>query len=255
MTGRVAQLRSATRFASRLYGEQGRAAWHAYVRRDPFSRLRFAPGRDDPYPLYDRIRAAGPFVATPLGNLASVDHAVCSEVLRGRRFGVEAEDSTGPDEDFDLSFLNRNPPDHTRLRRLVAPAFRPKQVAGYRASIEKTVDGLLDDVEQAGEFDLVTALAAPLPIAVITDLLGIPDADADAFTTYGAALGSALSGLRSLRHAQEVVAAGRDLDRIFEDLFALRRREPRDDLISALVAAQDDHLITPAEMEERRVGK
>lgn len=247
MAGRTAQLRSAARFAFQLYGEQGRTAYHAYVRRVPFSRLRFGPGRDDPYPIYDQIRAAGAFVETPLGNLATVDHAVCKAILRSRRFGVQPEGEEPP-PDFDLSFLDRNPPDHTRLRRLVAPAFSPRRMHEFHDAVAKTVAGLLDDAAAAGEFDLVPALASPLPIAVITDLLGIPDADGAAFTRYGAALGSALAGLRSLRHAREVMAASNDLERLFEEIFELRRREPRDDLISDLVAAEGDGVVHPGEL-------
>lgn len=246
MAGRAAQLRGAARFASRLYGEQARGLYHAYVRRVPFSRLRFAPGREDPYPIYEQIRLQGPFVVTPMGNLATADHALCRQILRGRRFGVQPE-GEGPPEDFDLSFLDRNPPDHTRLRRLVAPAFSPRRIEDLRASVEKRVAGHLARAQQAGEFDLVAGLASPLPIGVITDLLGLPDADHAAFTRYGTALGSALAGLRSLRHAREVMAASRDLERLFEDIFERRRREPRDDLISELVAAEDD-VVHPGEL-------
>ena len=159
---------------------------------------------------------------TRLGNLASVDHAVCHDVLRSRRFGVQPEGATVPDAGFDLSFLDSNPPDHTRLRRLAAPAFSPRQVAGYRATIEKTVDQLLERADQ--EFDLVSGLAAPLPIAVITELLGIPDADAEAFARYGRVIGSALGGVRSLSHVRALIAANAELRRIFEGLFELRRR-------------------------------
>ncbi|MCB8956042.1 MAG: cytochrome P450 [Nocardioides sp.] len=250
MTGRVAQLRGAARFASRLYAEQARGAYHAYVRRVPFARLRFAPGRDDPYPIYEQIRAAGPFVTTPLGNLATADHAICKELLRSRRWGVQPE-GTDPPPDFDLSFLDRNPPDHTRLRRLVAPAFSPRRIAAMRDSVEKTVAGLLDDVEAAartGRVDLVGSLAAPLPIAVICDLLGIPDADTAAFSRYGAAIGSALSGIRSLSHAREVMAADAAIGSLLEELFELRRREPVDDLVSELVAAEAAGTIRPGEL-------
>jgi len=239
------QARRVTGLAVQLYGEQARGAYDAYVRRDPFTRLRHRPGRDDPYPVYERIRAAGPFIPTRMGNLASVDHAVCRGVLRSRRFGVQPEGETSPDEGFDLSFLDRNPPDHTRLRRLAAPAFSPRQVAGYRTTIEKTVDHLLESAPS--EFDLVTRLAAPLPITVISELLGIPDADEEAFSRYGRVLGSALGGVRSLRHVRALVAADADLTRIFEGLFELRRRDPRDDLISRLVVAEGDTL-TAAEM-------
>src|SRR3954462_5486137 len=174
MAGRAAQLRGAARFAVDLYPGQGPGPYHAYVRRHPFTRLRFAPGRDDPYPIYERIRARGPFIETPMGNLATVDHTIGKELLRSRRWGVQPEGEQPP-VDFDLSFLDRNPPDHTRLRRLVAPAFSPRRMTDFRTAVEKTVRGLLDDVDRRDGFDLVPALASPLPIAVITDLLGIPD--------------------------------------------------------------------------------
>src|SRR6478735_6973730 len=251
MTGRVAQLRGAARFAVNLYAEQGRGAYHAYVRRVPFTRLRFAPGREDPYPIYEQIRAEGPFVTTPMGNLATADHAICKELLRSRRWGVQPEGEEPPD-DFDLSFLDRNPPDHTRLRRLVAPAFSPRRIGELRAGIEKTVDALLDDLldglERAGQADLVAGYAAPLPIAVISDLLGVPDADTAAFSRYGAAIGSALSGVRSLGHAREVMAADRALERLFLDLFERRRADPADDLLTEIVAAEASGEIRTDEM-------
>ena len=100
-----------------------------------------------------------------------------------------------------------NPPDHTRLRRLVQPAFSPKAVATYRSRVDRTVGDLLDQAAAAGEFDLVSTFAAPLPIAVITDLLGVPDAKADDFARYGATIGSALDGIRSMRHAAQLQAS------------------------------------------------
>ncbi len=91
------------------------------------------------------------------------------------------------------------------------------------------------------------AFSAPLPIAVITDLLGVPDADAGDFARYGAAIGSALDGIKSLRHAGELLANGVKLHKLFEDLFELRRREPADDIISRLVTASGDQ-VKPDEM-------
>jgi cytochrome P450 len=245
MTGRVAQLRSAARFASGLYVEQARGVYEAYVRRVPFARLRFAPGRDDPYPIYERIRSEGPFVVTPMGNLATVDHAICKEILRSRRWGVQPE-GEGPPADFDLSFLDRNPPDHTRLRRLAQPFFSPKLMAGYRPRVVEQVDRLISGFAD-GPFDLVSSFAAPLPIAVITDLLGVPDADAAQFASVGTVIGSALSGIRSLRHAAQLKAADDALRALFSSLFELRRVSPADDVISHLVAAPDDQ-IRPSEL-------
>ncbi len=247
MASRTDRLRSAARFAGSLYGDRLRVAVHG-ARGDAFSRLRGHPGRIDPYPVYRQIRAEGGWVTTRLGNLATVDHAACNDVLRSRRFGVQPEGHVpGPDDDVDLSFLDRNPPDHHRLRRLASGAFSPRRVSDYRRRVEKVVDGLLDDVVAGADVDLVAAYAAPLPIAVITELLGIPDADTEAFTRYGSAIGGALGGIRSLSHARELMRADAELDALFAALFELRRVEPRDDLISDLVAAEDDR-IRPEEL-------
>jgi cytochrome P450 len=169
-------------------------------------------------------------------------------VLRGRRFGVQPEGHVpGPDDDVDLSFLDRNPPDHTRLRRLASRAFSPRRVADYRARIETVVDRLLDDVASGRHLELVASYAAPVPIAVITELLGIPDADTAAFTRYGSAIGGALGGIRSLGHARELARADAELDALFAALFERRRVEPRDDLISDLVAVEGE-AIRPEEL-------
>ena len=254
-------LRQATAFGARLYRQRAGVAYAGHLKRDPMALLQLRPGRDNPYAIYDRIRAGGTLVPTRLGNWVTPSHRVCKSVLRDRRFGVTPIDpaspgpaSPGPGDpgpaeqsDFNLSFLEMNPPDHSRLRRLGQPAFSPAAVAAYRGRIETTVGDLLDRARAAGEFDLVSAFAAPLPIAVITDMLGIPDADASEFSRYGAVIGSALDGIRSLRHAGQLQASDAALRRLFESLFELRRREPRDDIVSRLVAAEGDQ-IRPAEM-------
>src|SRR5262249_48875401 len=156
----------------------------------PMAMLELRPGRDDPYTIYERLRARGPLSTTRLGNLLTTDHAICRTVLKSRSFVVRMPDAPPPAADEpDLSFLEMNPPDHTRLRRRAMPAFSPRKLAEYRPRIEATIDRLLD--RAPARFDLVAALAAPLPISVITDLLGIPDADAERFSRYGTALGSA----------------------------------------------------------------
>jgi len=206
------------------------------------------PGRDDPYAIYERMRRSGPIQRTRLGNWVTVSHRLCNLILRDRRFGVRPADAMAHSPGAtDLSFLEMNPPDHTRLRRVVQPAFSPKLIAEYAPRIERTVAGLLDRAEAAGRFDLVSTLAAPLPIAVITQLLGIPDADAGRFAQYGRLIGGAIDGIRSLSHATRLRAADAELDALFERLFALRRREPADDLVSRLVAAEGDQ-VKPGEL-------
>jgi P450-derived glycosyltransferase activator len=239
----MADYRRAARFAAGLYRQRLDFAYHGYLRRDPMSRLHLRIGRDNPYAIYDGLRRQGTLVPTRIGNYVTTSHRVCNAVLRDRRFGVRAGQLTSGQtaaDEFDLSFLDRDPPDHTRLRRLAQPAFSPKQMAGYRPLIEQRVDLLLD---RAGtDFDLVTAFAAPLPIAVITDLLGVPGADADRFARFGSEIGSALDGIRSLGHAARLKQADRELRRLFTELVELRRREPADDVISRLVAAEGDTL-------------
>ncbi|MEV6305245.1 cytochrome P450 [Actinoplanes sp. NPDC051861] len=232
----------AVRFAAALYTRRLDTLFHGYVRRDPMALLRLAPGRRDPYSIYRQIRAGGDLVHTRLGNYVTASHPVCNAVLRDRRFGVRAAELTGratPDQQVDMSFLDRDPPDHTRLRRLAQPAFSPRQMTGYRARIEQRAGELLD---RTGAFDLVSAYAAPLPIAVITDLLGVPDADADRFSRHGATIGGALDGIRSLRHGARLKAAGDELDDVFAKLFVLRRTEPTDDLVSRILAAEGDQI-------------
>lgn len=225
--------------------------YHGYVRRDPLSQLHLTRGRMDPYPLYRQIAARGPLSPTLLGNYQTASHAVVNEILRDRRFGVEVEGRPGEGEstqanDHRLSFLELDPPDHTRLRRFAAPSFSPRNVAGFTTRIETVLDGLLEAVPTGEPFDLVSRLAAPMPIAVITDLLGIPDASAEEFARYGATIGSALSGIQSIPHAQRLVAAERQLSRIFAEVFELKRREPGDDVISRLVATGNE-TVTPKE--------
>jgi cytochrome P450 len=237
----MSEIGQAVAFAASLYRQRATVAYAGHVRRDPLALLKLRQGQADPYPIYERIRASGTLVPTRQGNWMTTSHRVCNSVLRNRQFGIYAEDG------LDASFLTQNPPDHTRLRRIAQPAFSPKAMAGYRDRIERAVGKLLDQAAASGEFDLVPALAAPLPIAVITDLLGIPDADADAFARYGAAIGSALDGIKSLRHAGQLQANQAKLQPMIENLFELRRREPADDIISRMVAAEGDQ-IKPAEM-------
>jgi cytochrome P450 len=244
VTSAAQALAGAASFAAALYRQRAAIAVHGYVLRDPLALLSLGPGRADPYRVYERMRAGGPIVPTRLGNWATTGHGVTDQVLRDRRFGVRGTEAGIGSEAMDLSFLERDPPDHTRLRRLAAPAFGPRRMADYRPRVERVTADLVDRAAASGRFDLVSAIAAPLPIAVITDLLGIPEADAVAFARYGATIGGALDGVRSLRHARQLIAARSELDRILGDLLDLRRREPADDLVSRLLAAEGATITT-----------
>jgi cytochrome P450 len=241
----VAALGQLASFATALYRERARLAVQGYVRHDPMSLLQLAPGRVNPYPIYERLRAEGPIVPTRLGNWVTVSHPLANKVLRDKHFAV-VPDLVGDDTPM-LSFLEMNPPDHTRLRRLATPAFAPRQMAAYAPLIEKTVQRLLDDLPRGRRVDLVSGFAAPLPIAVITALLGIPNAHVEEFARWGATIGGSLDGVKSLRQARALMQANAGLERLFTDLFDLRRRHPADDLVSAVVAAEGT-TIAPREM-------
>ncbi len=247
---RLHQAHAAARFAGGLYRERWNRWSAARFRGDQLARLSLREGRRDPYAVYEDMRALGPMVPTRLGNWATTSHPVCKQVLRGRQFGVREEDGTVPGatpQEFDLSFLSLNPPDHERLRRVAAPAFSPKMMSRYAATVDTTVGHLLDAVARQGSFDLVTDLAAPLPIAVITAMMGVEGGDIAAFQRYGAALGGALDGITSIGQARRVIEANIELERLFERLFEERAREPREDLVSVIVAERGGS-IEPHEM-------
>ena len=248
MARRGTRLARVVVFAGGLYRQKARLACAGYLGRDPMAQLQLRPGRVNPYAVYDRLRARGPLIPTRLGHWVSTSHSVCESVLRDRRFAVRPEDAEPGHAG--MSFLSMNPPDHTRLRRLAMPAFSPKAVAGYSGRIERTAGELLDAASAAGRFDLVSGFAAPLPIAVITDLLGIPDSRSEDFARYGMLIGGALGGITSLRHARQLLAARAEMRQLFRHLFELRRREPRDDIVSRLVAVEGEgDQIEPAQIK------
>jgi cytochrome P450 len=232
--------------ARQLVVVRSAVAWHGRLSRDPYARLHLAEGRRDPYAIYDEVRRRGELVHSPVVGFQTATHRMCRQVLRDRRFGVQAEGALNRGEGR-MSLLELDPPDHTRLRRLVAPAFTPHAISGYRTRIEELVDGLLDALPGDGPWDLVAGLASPLPIAVITDLLGVPDANSAAFARYGATIGSALAGPQSIAHVARLIEADRQLNRVWSQVFDHRRREPGDDIVSQLLASEGDQL-APAEL-------
>jgi cytochrome P450 len=239
----------AAKFLSGMYRERARILYWAHVRGDLFSRLILPNHHTDPYQIYEEMRARGPLVPTRLGNYTTTSHRVCNEVLRSRRFGVRPEDGSedlANQAGLDLSLLELNPPDHTRIRRLAAPAFTPRRMAGYVGLVDQAIQGLLDQCEREGEFDLMTSFASPLPIAVVTHLLGLPN-DPQRLRRLGSTIARALDGIWSLGQARMLAAADAELRTTFAELLDRRRADPRDDLVSALVAEQGRD-ITPAEL-------
>ncbi|MFI6813335.1 cytochrome P450 [Nonomuraea sp. NPDC050328] len=208
--------------------------------------------RQDPWPLYERLRDRGPVYRSVIGYAAVSSHELCSRVLRGPEFGMR--DSAGrlpASQAIPLgmapSLLELDPPDHSRLRRLVAPAFRPKLINAFRPRIEELAGRLLERAG-AGPFDLIADFAAPLPIAVISELLGIPEERRGDFARYGTLTGLAMDGRLGVRERAEFAAATRSMTALFEELAGRRRSDPGEDVISVLAAAVDGERITAGEL-------
>jgi cytochrome P450 len=237
------------RFLGGMYRERARVLYWAHVRGDLFSRLILPNGHTDPYEVYEEMRARGPMLPTRLGNYSTTSHHLCNEVLRNRKFGVSPIDGSedlANQAGLDLSLLELNPPDHTRIRRLAAPAFTPRRMAGYAGLVDQAIQELLDICEREGEFDLMSSFASPLPIAVVTHLLGLPN-EPERFRRLGSTIARALDGIWSLGQARTLAAADAELRTTFAELLKQRAAEPGDDLVSALVA-EEGRAITPAEL-------
>jgi cytochrome P450 len=138
------------------------------------------------------------------------------------------------DAALELHMLNSDPPDHERLRKLVNKAFTARRVEELRPRITAITAGLLDDMSTRPEVDLLPAFAFPLPVTVICELLGVPVADRDQFRAWSATIVSETVSPEVFQgHAIAMIT-------YFRDLFAARRREPADDLLSALISVRDD---------------
>lgn len=224
---------------------------------DPLARLATAPWRYDPYPIYAGLRERE-VRRSRFGFYTVASYDLCSRILRDRTFGVRSRDGREPPPVTQSplpmasavipTFLEQDPPDHTRLRALARPAFSPRKIEGYREIVRKTTARLLDDAMAKGSFDLIADFAAPLPIAVISDLLGIPDVDTERFARYGRVLGGSLDGTTTLRQARALRAATVDLQALFRSLIAQRTAAPGDDVISTLVTSLGAGELTELEL-------
>jgi cytochrome P450 len=207
-------------------------------------------GRADPYPRYRALHEHAPVFQSVIDALVVVRYQDCWEVLRDNRLGKSdgardmAQLTPHQEEQLRLrsprtsSLLFLNPPDHTRLRGLVSKAFTPRTVERMRPEILRITDELLDGVD--GEIDVISTLAFPLPVTVIGQLLGVPAADRRDFQPI---VQAAVKGLEFSMTDDEFDAAMDAFDHLndyFVALVAERRTSPQDDLLSSLIAAQDE---------------
>ncbi len=202
----------------------------------------------DPYPLLRELRETA-----PVHKLGFADYWVltryedCRMVLRDPRMGnpepgdevptLTAERVRTPNEERTFLFLN--PPDHTRLRSLVSRAFTPRRVEGLRSAVEEMTVEQLDSLAASGGGDLIDQLAFPLPANVISELVGVPRSDRDWLRPLVSDLAGTLEPNQSQEGQERAEASGVKVAAYFDELIDQRRAEPRDDLLSALIAASD----------------
>ena len=209
----------------------------------------------DPYPVYASLRER-----EPVAYDEATDHWLISRyedvnaLLRDRRFGrtyrhlaSHAEMGHPPPPEWHAPFwdlinagiLDMEPPNHTRVRRLVAKAFTPRFVEGLRPRVQSIMDGLVDEVDGAGEFDLIR-VAEPLPVTVIAEMLGVPDADRHHLRPWSADICKMYELNPSTQMQQDAVRASNEFSAYLRELARERKQDPGEDLISQLTLVLDE---------------
>ena len=215
----------------------------------------FAPGfTDNPYPHYAVMRAQAPVYQHPFGFWLLTGYDEVSWLLRAglsvevdnlasdSLFRQMREETFGTTEKLRaaISMLDRDPPDHTRLRRLVSKAFTPRAIQALRPRIIELVDGMLDAIAERGQVDLVDALAFPLPFRVIAEMLGTPSADHERIRQLTGTVVRSLEPVADPGLAAAIIAADGELRQIAAEMIAWKRANPANDLLTALIHAEDD---------------
>jgi cytochrome P450 len=215
----------------------------------------FAPGfTDDPYPAYAELRTTDPVHQHPLGFWVLGRYEDVFALLRS---GQSVEDrNAGPSPMRDIreqatggngftralrpSMLDRDPPDHTRLRRLVAKAFTPRSIEALEPRVTELVDAALDRIDRAGGGDLIAELAYPLPFTVICEMLGMPDTDHARLRDLASTLVRSVEPVIDPALINAINVASNELSERIAGVIVEKRRQPGNDLLTRLIQAEED---------------
>ena len=235
----------------------------------------FEPGYPaDPYPQFAALRDGDPVHQSAAGPWILFRHADVLRLLRDTSLSVEDDRALreGPRAELfeqvlaegegdperrnrgSRAMLNVDPPDHTRLRRLVSKAFTPRMIEGLRPLVERLVDDALDRVAPTGQMDVITDLAFPLPFTVISEMLGMPDGDRDAIRDWSHAIVKTLDPIITEDEVREAFAASDAMTDHIAGVLEWKRANPADDLLTALIRAEEaGDRLTPAELRDQVV--
>lgn len=212
-------------------------------------------GRQDPYPAYARLRAGGGRWTSAFGAVGLAGYEDCTAVLRNPALGRPEADMDMPETisgrqrrvDQDTStMLMLNPPDHTRIRGLVSRAFTPKRVESLRPEIDALLQPVVDRIAEQGGGDIIAELAIPFPVAVISELLGVPREGNEHIQPLVRAITAFIDPASTPEAIAEAESAGMVLAGYFTELIDEKRANPDDRLLSALIEVEEagDRLTT-----------
>lgn len=224
--------------------------------------------RADPYPFYDELRELEPVHVSPFGSIVLSRYEDVVSTLRSNDFSRDVEAHATAPGDPNLAarrerrrqqidegraaktILNLDPPDHTRLRRLVSLAFTPSAIERLRPRVQALVDAVLDRAAERGTMELVDELAFPVPFQVISDLLAMPTERSAELRQWSQALTAALEPTATVVELAAADAAGRAMTEYLHDVIADRRRHLGDDLLSSLILAEEaGDRLSPIELQ------
>jgi cytochrome P450 len=218
--------------------------------------------RADPHPFLRHLREVDPINETPIGVWRLSRYDDCVRLLTQVPSGVRQADGTFPGEHLIPAggpaefMLQQDPPNHTRLRKLVSKAFTPRAIERLRARAQAIADERIDRVAARGAMDVIADLALPVPSTMICEMMGVPVADRERFTDWTAQATHLLAFMLAPPDVLERgMAAGRELRAYFEQLIAERRRNLTDDILSDLIRAEEaGDRLSPTELLSQSVG-